>query len=107
MTIEVNMEELEKVEEKSSHGGKREGSGRKPGTPNKLSMTVKQNVISVFDEIGGVDHMKMWALENPNQFYAIYAKLLPTQQEITGADGEALPLSIGITFVKPDSDLSE
>lgn len=26
--------------------------------------------------------------------------------EITGADGEALPLSIGITFVKPDSDIS-
>ena len=28
------------------------------------------------------------------------------RQEITGADGEALPLSIGITFVKPDSDIS-
>lgn len=101
------MEELEKVEEKSSHGGKREGSGRKPGTPNKLSMTVKQNVISVFDAIGGTDHMTQWALDNPNQFYAIYAKLMPTQQEITGADGEALPLSIGISFVKPDSSVSE
>ena len=29
------------------------------------------------------------------------------RQEITGADGEALPLSIGITFVKPDSNISE
>ena len=105
--MQENQEELEKVEEKSSHGGKREGSGRKPGTPNKLSMTVKQNVISVFDEIGGVDHMKMWALENPNQFYAIYAKLMPTQQEITGADGADLPITIGISFVKPDSEVSE
>lgn len=29
------------------------------------------------------------------------------RQEITGADGEALPLSIGISFVKPDSSVSE
>jgi hypothetical protein len=29
------------------------------------------------------------------------------RQEITGADGEALPLSIGISFVKPDSEVSK
>lgn len=29
------------------------------------------------------------------------------KQEITGADGEALPLSIGISFVKPTSSVSE
>jgi hypothetical protein len=28
------------------------------------------------------------------------------RQEITGADGEALPLSIGVTFVKPNSSES-
>lgn len=27
--------------------------------------------------------------------------------EISGADGQPLPLSIGITFVKPDSNISE
>lgn len=29
------------------------------------------------------------------------------RQEITGADGEALPLSIGITFVDPERQVSE
>lgn len=104
-----NNEQLEKVEENlSSHGGKRPGSGRKAGVPNKLSATAKQNVIDVFQNLGGVDHMTKWAQENPNQFYNIYAKIMPTQTEISGADGSALPIGIGITFVKPDdSSVSE
>ena len=104
-----NNEQLEKVEENlSKHGGRREGSGRKPGVPNKMSATVKQNVIEVFEQLGGVEHMKQWAIDNPNNFYNIYAKILPTQTEISGADGSALPIGIGITFVKPDdSSVSE
>jgi hypothetical protein len=104
-----NNEQLEKVEENlSKHGGRREGSGRKPGVPNKLSATVKQNVIEVFEQLGGVDHMKQWAIDNPNNFYNIYAKILPTQTEIGGIDGSELPIGIGITFVKPDdSQVSE
>jgi hypothetical protein len=104
-----NNEQLEKVEENlSKHGGRREGSGRKPGVPNKMSATVKQNVIEVFEQLGGIEHMKQWAMDNPNNFYNIYAKILPTQTEISGADGSALPIGIGITFVKPDdSQVSE
>lgn len=89
------MEELEKIEtDKSSHGGRREGSGRKPGTPNKMSRTVKENVIEVFTKLGGVEHMAQWATENPTQFYNIYAKLMPTQQEVTGADGQDMVIKI-------------
>jgi len=104
-----NDTELEKIEENlSKHGGRREGSGRKPGVPNKMSATVKQNVIEVFEQLGGIEHMKQWAIDNPNNFYNIYAKILPTQTEISGADGSALPIGIGITFVKPDdSSVSE
>jgi hypothetical protein len=104
-----NNEQLEKVEDNlSSHGGKRPGSGRKAGVPNKLSATAKQNVIEVFEQLGGVDHMKQWAIDNPNNFYNIYAKILPTQTELSGPDGSELPLGIGITFVKPDdSQVSE
>ena len=107
-----NTDNFEKVEgdlsKVENRGGRREGSGRKPGVPNKLSSTAKQNVIEVFQNLGGVEHMTKWANENPNQFYNIYAKILPTQTEISGADGSALPIGIGITFVKPDdSQVSE
>jgi hypothetical protein len=98
-----NEEQLEKVEENlSSHGGKRPGSGRKAGVPNKLSATAKQNVIDVFEQLGGVEHMTKWAQENPNNFYNIYSKIMPTQTEIGGIDGSDLPLSIGIRFVEPE-----
>jgi len=101
-----NNENFEKVEgdlsKVENRGGRREGSGRKPGVPNKLSATAKQNVIEVFEQLGGVDHMKQWAIDNPNNFYNIYAKILPTQTEIGGIDGSDLPLSIGIRFVEPE-----
>ena len=96
----------EKVEGKSKRGGKREGSGRKPGVPNKLSSTVKENVIEVFNLIGGVEQMSIWAAQNPNQFYNIYAKILPMQTEISGADGSPIPLSIGIDFVTTNRSVS-
>lgn len=99
-----NNTDFEKVEGNlSNRGGKREGSGRKAGVPNKMSATVKENVISVFDALGGIEHMKEWATENPNNFYNIYAKILPTQTEIGGIDGADIPLSIGIKFVATDS----
>lgn len=59
--------------------------GRKKGTPNKLSSTVKDNVIAVFDDIGGREDMAEWAKDNRTEFYKLYAKLLPT--EVTGKDG--------------------
>lgn len=88
------MTTIEKVEEISTRGGKREGSGRKPGVPNKLSTTVKENVIAVFDAIGGIEHMKVWATDNPNNFYNIYAKILPTQTEVSGTDGQELVIKV-------------
>jgi hypothetical protein len=58
--------------------------GRQAGTPNKISTAVRDNVLSVFDQIGGVENMSDWAKENPTQFYALYAKLLPLQTQVSG-----------------------
>jgi len=58
--------------------GKKWG-GRQKGTPNKLSTTVKENVIAVFNQLGGTENMAEWAKDNPTPFFNIYAKLLPTE----------------------------
>lgn len=58
--------------------GKKTG-GRVAGTPNKLSGTAKDNIAAVFNRLGGTAAMAKWAEENPNQFYQIYAKLIPVQ----------------------------
>jgi len=100
--MEENNNNLEKESSLSSWGGKREGAGRTKGASNKLSATVKQNVINVFERIGGEDHMTMWATENPNQFYNIYAKLMPTQSELGTIDGQDSPINVTLKFIKPE-----
>lgn len=90
---------LEKQSIKSK-GGKREGAGRKPGVPNKVSTTVKENVIEVFDMIGGISNMAVWAKENETQFYNLYAKLLPLQ---VNADIHATVTKIERTVVNPSN----
>lgn len=81
-----------------SKGGKREGAGRPAGVPNKISAAVKDNVIAVFEKLGGVQHMAEWATENPTQFYNIYSKLMPLQVNGAGDNGEHL-LNISVEFV--------
>lgn len=67
-----------------ANGGKRVGAGRPKGVPNKLSMTVKDNVIAVFDAIGGAKTMADWAEGNQTEFFKLYSKLLPTDLNVAG-----------------------
>jgi hypothetical protein len=71
------------------------GSGRKAGTPNKLTATFKQAVLMVFDNLGGVEHLTEWARANPTEFYKIAARLIPQEMQHSGSDGEPVRLFIG------------
>lgn len=71
--------------------GKKMG-GRKKGVPNKVSTTVKENVIQVFQQLGGAKAMAEWARENPTHFYNLYAKLLP--QDVHKTVEHKVPTSI-------------
>ena len=55
--------ELDNLEEqKSSHGGLRAGAGRPKGSTNKIPRRVKEDIIEVFEALGGTDGMLNWAL---------------------------------------------
>jgi hypothetical protein len=67
---------------------KQPGSGRAKGTPNKLTRTVKEVLLSVFNELQAMEgdapkypgvHMLEWALREPGEFYRIAARLIPTE----------------------------
>lgn len=60
-------------------------------------MTVKENILAVFNRLDGTAGMAKWARENQTDFYRIYAKLLPTQ--ITGEDGGPLQVVSRIELV--------
>ena len=61
--------------------GKKFG-GRKKGTPNKVTATVKEVFMETFDKMGGVPRMIAWADEEPAEFYKLYARLIPTEAKV-------------------------
>jgi len=58
--------------------------GRTKGTPNKISRTIRDAVLSSFDLVGGERYLLRQAEENPVAYMSLLGKILPTQ--VTGAD---------------------
>lgn len=72
---------------------KRKTGGRKKGTPNKVTTSMKQAVVEAFDALGGVEAMTSWARQNKTQFYTkIVPKLIPLQ--LTGEAGGPIQIVI-------------
>lgn len=60
------------------------GSGRKKGTPNRLTRTVREAFQEAFDAVNrGPSALATWGAENPDKFYPIAAKLIPATVEAT------------------------
>lgn len=57
-----------------------ENSGRKEGSVNKLTKTVKERVLEVFNELQSDSEANLlsWAKTEPTEFYKIAAKLIPS-----------------------------
>lgn len=82
--------------------GKKTG-GRQKGTPNKVSRAVKDDVIAVFERLGGVEHMEEWARNNPGDFYkTLFKALVPRPMEVSGPEGGPLEVTERtIKFIEP------
>lgn len=55
--------------------------GRKKGTPNKITKTVKDTVLEVFNKLqeDPETDLKAFATKNPRDFYILASKLIPTE----------------------------
>jgi hypothetical protein len=55
--------------------------GKVKGSQNKLTRTVKETVLAVFDDLQADPKANLlsWGKENPTEFYKIAAKLIPTE----------------------------
>jgi hypothetical protein len=60
-------------------GGKREGSGRKPGVPNKLNRDIKEMVLGALSDVGGREYLAARAIDTPAAFLTLVGKILPLQ----------------------------
>jgi hypothetical protein len=74
-----------------------ENAGRKEGSVNKLTKTVKERVLEVFNELqeDSEANLLSWAKTEPTEFYKIAAKLIP-------ADINAKVEGKIITVITPD-----
>ena len=66
--------------------------GRKKGTPNKVTASVRETFQVAFESLQTDDHANLltWARSQPTEFYKLAAKLIPIATEVTGKDGEPL-----------------
>lgn len=60
--------------------------GRLPGSVNKLTKSVKETVLKVFNELQGdpKHNLQAFAKKHPKEFYIIASKLIPTEMIGTG-----------------------
>jgi len=67
---------------------------RTKGSKNKVGSTAKDNIVAVFDLMGGRKQMAKWAASNETEFYRLYSKLIPVEQHVSGSLGtyEAIPV---------------
>ncbi len=82
------------------------GPGRPKGARNKISGTAKENIVSVFEKLGGIEGMFGWAGKNDRNrgiFYqSIYSKILPMDiyNQHSGAIDSAVNIKIVRTIVE-------
>lgn len=75
------------------HGGKRKGAGRPAGSKDKITQSMQQTIIEVFEHLQNNDKASLKAVseEHPQWFYQhIATKLLPHLLEGSGKDGQVI-----------------
>jgi len=61
--------------------------GRQKGVPNKTTKSAREAFALAFDGLGGFEALKVWAIDNPTEFYKLYARLIPVEHVGAGGDG--------------------
>jgi hypothetical protein len=77
----------EKMRERMIKPGERP-CGRAKGTPNALTVSIKEAIEHAFDELGGTSYLVHVGRSDPRTFCALLSKLLPTK--LANADGSPL-----------------
>lgn len=65
----------------------RKTGGRKKGSLNVVTRTVKEALATAFDDLGGVPSLVAWGGAHPSDFYRLWGRLVP--QDLT-SDGRQI-----------------
>jgi hypothetical protein len=75
------------------------GRGRPKGSQNKLTVALKDMILTALDRAGGVDYLLTQADDNPTAFMTLVGKVLPLQ--VAGDPDHPLVHEIRRTIVRP------
>ena len=70
------------------------GKGRPAGSPNKATKALKDMILGALASAGGEDWLLEQARINPTTFMNLIGKVLPSEMQVSGKDGERLAVDI-------------
>jgi hypothetical protein len=76
--------------------------GRAAGVRNKTTIEVKAALEEAFEKRGGVPALMAWADGSPDEFYKLWAKLLPKDIQVAGAQGGPIKIIVMTGVTPPD-----
>jgi len=76
--------------QKSKPKGGPGGPGRPKGCPNKLTTELKAMIMGALAECGGVEYLKVQAVENPSAFLRLVGQLIPYVIKGEGDNGQII-----------------
>lgn len=80
---------------------KGDGRARKPkGVPNKLTMALKDMILTSLSQAGGIDYLVEQSQANPTAYMSLVGKVLPLQIKDGGADPKVPVTRIVHEFTK-------
>jgi hypothetical protein len=73
------------------------------GKPNKFGAQARENIVAVFNRLGGTAEMAKWANDHKTDFYRMYAQLVPKEitadvvvtEEVTLTDAQLAAIATG------------
>jgi hypothetical protein len=74
-------------------------SGRRKGVSNKLTKSARDAFQYAFEKTGGAAGLADWAHTHRDEFYRLYARLIPTELVGPGPDGAHVVKSIVDVYV--------
>ena len=78
-------------------------AGRRKGTPNKVTLQIRDILEQAFEGVGGMETFVAWGKKNPALFYSLWIKILPKNFEIAGVGGGAIQSEVSVKFInEPD-----
>lgn len=77
--------------------------GRPKGSRNRVTATVKDEMLAVYEMVGGRHGMAAWAKSNPDAFYKMYGNLAP-KEVVADVAGELTVQLVSYADYKPPDD---